>query len=89
MKNGISMMAAGHATSLFLAITFSLCVALDLVLPFAEHPMSELWLTLLPGFEWISSKGYLIGFAESYAYGWYFAVLWVWLYNLFLRRGGN
>ena len=31
MKHGISLLAVGHASSLFLAITFSLCVAFDLL----------------------------------------------------------
>ncbi len=30
MKQGLSLVAVGHATSLFLIITFSLCVAFDI-----------------------------------------------------------
>ena len=33
MKSGLSLSAFGHATSLFLAITFSLCVGFDLLFP--------------------------------------------------------
>ena len=32
MKSGISLSAVGHASSLFLAITFTLCVGFDLLL---------------------------------------------------------
>lgn len=81
MKSSISLVAVGHATSLFLAITFVLCVAFDLLFP--EHAMFRAWQDLLPGFKWISWKSFFIGFAESYGYGWYFALIWAPLYNLF------
>lgn len=84
MKHGISLIAVGHASSLFLAITFSLCVAFDLVFP--ELAMYQVWLKLLPGFEWISWKSYFIGLAESYGYGWYFALIWVPFYNFVVSR---
>jgi cytochrome c biogenesis protein CcdA len=82
MKKGISLTAFGHATSLFLAITFVLCVAFDLIFP--QHAMYEAWRKLLPGFEWISWQSFGLGLAESYGYGWYFALIWVPLYNYFL-----
>ena len=84
MKKGISLAAVGHATSLFLAITYVLCVGFDLVFP--EHAMFEAWRKLLPGFEWLNWKGFLIGLAESYGYGWYFALIWVPLYNVVAVR---
>lgn len=37
MKAGIPLIAVGHASSLFLAITFTLCVGFDFLLP--EHAM--------------------------------------------------
>jgi hypothetical protein len=82
MKKGISLNAFGHATSLFLTITFILCVSFDLVFP--QHAMYEAWRKLLPGFEWISWSSFGLGLAESYGYGWYFALIWVPLYNYFL-----
>ena len=33
MTHGLSLRAVGHATSLFLAITFVLCVGFDLLFP--------------------------------------------------------
>lgn len=82
MRHGISLVAAGLATSTFLAITFVLCVAWDLV--FTHHPMYEVWLKLLPGFEWISWSSFFVGLSESYLYGWFIALIWVPLYNYFL-----
>ena len=85
MKPSISLVAAGHATSLFLAITFVLCVGFDLLFP--EYAMYEAWQKLLPGFEWISWKSFLLGVVQSYGYGWFFALIWVPLYNVFAARG--
>lgn len=87
MRHGIALAAAGHATSLFLAITFALCVAFDLLFP--AHAMYQAWQKLLPGFEWISWKSFLLGLVESYGYGWYFTLIWVPLYNVFAKRSGG
>ena len=87
MKPGISLVALGHTASLFLAITFTLCVGFDLAFP--AHAMFEAWRKLLPGFEWISWQSYFIGLAESYGYGWYFALVWAPLYNFFVGRAGR
>lgn len=84
MKQGVSLLALGHATSLFLGVTFSLCVAFDLLFP--EHAMYQVWFKLLPGFEWLSWGSFLLGLAESYGYGWYFALIWAPLYNFFALR---
>lgn len=87
MRQGISLMAVGHAASLFLTITFVLCVAFDLAFP--QHAMYEAWRKLLPGFEWISWSSFGLGLVESYGYGWYFALIWVPLYNFFLCGSGQ
>ncbi|NOY16996.1 MAG: hypothetical protein GXP23_08705 [Gammaproteobacteria bacterium] len=80
MKTRISLSAVGHASSLFLAITFTLCVSFDLLFP--QYAMYTTWQSLFPGFEWISVKSFLIGLVEAWAYGWYFALIWVPLYNM-------
>ena len=82
MRVGISVTAAGNATSLFLAITFSLCVAFDLLFP--SHAMYSAWVRLLPGFEWLNWKSFCFGLVESYGYGWFIALIWVPLYNVSL-----
>jgi hypothetical protein len=82
MSQGICLRAAGLATSLFLAIAFSLCVAFDLWFP--SHAMYGSWLKLLPGFEWLSWKTFTLGLVESYGYGWFIALIWVPLYNVLL-----
>lgn len=87
MKHAISFLAFGNATSLFLAITFALCVGFDLIFP--AHAMYQAWQKLLPGFEWISWKSFLLGLAESYGYGWYATLIWVPLYNVFAGRASR
>lgn len=87
MKTRLSLTAIGHATSLLFTISFVLCVGFDLVFP--EQAMYESWQRLLPGFEWISWKSFLLGIVETYAYGWYIALIWVPLYNLFSARSNN
>ncbi len=84
MRHGLSLIAVGNASSLLLAITFTLCVAFDLLFP--EMAMYQTWLVLLPGFEWLSWSSFFLGLAESYGYGWYLALIWVPLYNVFSRR---
>jgi len=84
MDRSVSLPAVGHATSLFLAISFTLCVIFDLIFP--QHQMYPAWQKLLPGFEWISLGSYVLGLVESYAYGWYVALIWVPLYNVIVSR---
>ena len=81
MKHKISLFAFGNATSLFIAITFIICVAFDLIFP--DHAMYEVWLKLLPGFTWISWQSFFLGLVEAYLYGWFIALIWVPLYNYF------
>jgi hypothetical protein len=87
MSHRISFSAFGNATSLFLAITFALCVGFDLLFP--AHAMYQAWQKLLPGFEWINWQSFLLGLVESYAYGWYVTLIWVPLYNVFAARSGT
>jgi len=84
MSNRIPLLAVGHASSLFIAITFTLCVAFDLLFP--QHAMYQAWQLLLPGFEWISVGSFFLGLVISYSYGWYFALIWVPIYNVFAAR---
>jgi len=84
MTKTLSLTAVGHATSLFLAITFVLCVAFDLIAP--GYAMSEAWAPLLPGFTGLDWRSFFIGLVESYAYGWYVALVWVPLYNVAAGR---
>ncbi|MEO1169852.1 MAG: DUF5676 family membrane protein [Pseudomonadota bacterium] len=74
----------GNALSLFLAVTFTICVVWGLFAPENLH-MHAAWQDLLPGFEWISFPSFLIGLVGAYLYGWFGAVVFVPLYRLFDR----
>ncbi len=90
MKQSLSLVAVGHATSVLFVVSFVLCVGFDLLFP--QYAMYQAWHKLLPGFEWISWRSFLIGLIETYGYGWYVALVWVPLYNVFAmstRRGGE
>lgn len=78
----MKIVPVGHALSLFLAITFTLCVLWGLLTPQAMH-MHRAWEPLMPGFHWISLPAYLIGLVWAYFYGWYAALVFVPLYNFF------
>jgi len=84
MNHRLSISAIGHATSLFILITFILCVGFDLLFP--NHAMYEVWQKLLPGFKWLSWESFFLGMLESYSYGWYFALIWVPIYNLIVAK---
>ena len=71
----------GNTLSLFLSISFLLCIGWGLVMPTSLH-MHEAWAPILPGFNW-SPLGVLIGLVGAYLYGWYIALVFVPLYNLF------
>ncbi len=85
MNSPLSLRAVGHASSLLLSVTFLICVAFDLMFP--DLAMNSAWSMLLPGFEWLTWKGLLLGLTESYAYGWYIAVIWVPIYNFVEKKG--
>ena len=84
MQQGLLVKTVGNATSLFLALSFVLCVGLSLL--FSMRLMSSALQMWLPGFVWLTVPSFLLGLVESYAYGWFIAVLWVPLYHLFARR---
>ena len=84
MNRSVLFSAVGHATSLFLAISFVVCVAGGLVMP--AHEMHSAWQRLLPGFVWLTWESFFLGLIESYAYGWYFTLIWVPLYNVISVR---
>ena len=81
----IPVFALGMSLGLFIAFSFAACVVYDLLFP--GHAMYESWLRLLPGFTWLSWPSFLLGLLESFAYGWYVALVFGPLYNFFASRG--
>lgn len=83
----IPMVALGLSLGLFLAVTFTLCVGFDLLFP--GQAMYQSWFRLLPGFTWLSWQSFFLGLAESFAYGWYVALVFGPLYNFFAARSSR
>jgi 2TM family of unknown function (DUF5676) len=81
----IPVAVLGMSLSLFLAISFVLCVVGYLVLP-GLPVKHEALAIFLPGFELLTWQGFAIGLVESYAWGWYIALVLGTLYNFFARQ---
>lgn len=80
----VPVLTFGMSLGIFLAVTFALCVGFDLLFP--GQAMYETWLKLLPGFTWLTWPSFLLGLVESFAYGWYVALVFAPLFNFFARR---
>jgi 2TM family of unknown function (DUF5676) len=74
----------GLSLGLFLAITYVLCVGFDLIFP--GRAMYQTWLRLMPGFTWLTWPSFVLGLVESFAYGWYVALIFCPLFNFFAAR---
>jgi hypothetical protein len=81
----IHVFAFGWALSLFLAISYVLCVIGYLLFP--DLPINHAALTIfLPGFELLTWPKFFLGLAESFAWGWYVALILGPLYNVFVTH---
>lgn len=80
----IPIRALGWSLGLFLAITFTVCVLFDLAFP--GESMTGLWAPLLPWVEGISPGSYVLGVIETLIYGWFVALIFAPLFNLFAER---
>ncbi len=81
----IPVFALGLSLGLFFAITYALCILYYLWFPdqFLNHAVLSL---LLPGFKLLSWPSFFLGLVESFAYGWYVALVFAPLYNFFAAR---
>jgi hypothetical protein len=80
----IPVMALGTALSLFFVISYLICVTTYLI---PGLPISHAMLTIfLPGFELLSAWSFCLGLFESFAWGWYVALIFGPLYNFFALR---
>jgi len=82
----LNLTVIGLTLGLFSAITFTLCILWDLVLP--AYSMMRVWELVLPGFRGITLASVVLGLGESFLYGVYAALVFVPLYNWLSRRIG-
>jgi hypothetical protein len=80
----IRIIPLGLSLSAFFAITYLLCLGMGLIFP--DGGMHKPWLQFLPGFEWLTLKGFVIGLVWTQLYGWYIAALFSSLFSLFASR---
>ncbi len=71
--------------ALWTAFTFVFCVVYGLVTPESMH-MTALLVQVLPGFEWLTWWGFLVGLIESFLYGAYAGLVNVPIYNFLYRK---
>jgi 2TM family of unknown function (DUF5676) len=83
----VPIVVLGTSLGIVLSTTFVLCVLFDLWFP--TYSMNAAWAVLLPGFTWITWPSFFLGLAETFAYGWYFALLFGGVYNFMLSRAGD
>ena len=80
----IPIAAFGASLSVFLALSYTICVLAGFWFPDAATHIA--WLQFFPGVTWMSWQSYFIGLAESLAYGWYIALVFGSLFNMFAAR---
>ena len=74
--------------ALWTTFSFMFCVAFAMLTP-SSLAMHALLLQVLPGFEWYSWRGFLVGLIESFLYGAYAGLVYVPIYNFLHRRLAN
>lgn len=67
------------------ALSFVVCILFAFFTPESLHARALLE-QLLPGFKWLTFPGFLIGVVESFLYGAYAGLIYVPIYNFFVRR---
>jgi len=82
----LNMRVVSWSTGIFTAFTFILCVLYGLVVPERLHGMSAFLEMVLPAFEWLSFRGFILGLIESFLYGAYIGIVFVPIYNFLSRR---
>ena len=80
-----SIFAWGWTLSVFLLVSYLLCIAFGVLAPERFH-MHQGWAPLLPWFEWLTLSGFLAGAVGSFLYGWYIALIAVPLHRFFQAR---
>lgn len=70
------------------ALLYLLCIAYGFTNPASGH-MREFLTIALPGFEWLTPKGFLVGLVKSFLYGALIGLVYVPTYNALARRFGT
>ena len=71
--------------ALWTAISFVFCVVYGVLTPSGVH-MNAFLEQVLPGFEWLTLRGFLVGLIQSFLYGAYAGLVFVPIHNVLHRR---
>ncbi len=69
----------------FCALSFTICVIYGLLTPHSLH-MHEFLEMVLPAYKWGSFPLFFLGLTESFLYGAYTGLVYVPIYNFFLKK---
>ena len=84
----MSLKIVTWALALSAALLYLLCIVYGLANPAGGH-MREFLTIALPGFEWLTPKGFAIGLAKSFLYGALLGLVYVPIHNVLERRFGG
>lgn len=76
----LNMKIVTWSLALWTTFTFLFCVAFAMLTPQSLN-MHALLLQVLPGFEWFSWRGFFVGLIESFLYGVYAGISFVFIHN--------
>ena len=68
----------------FSAVTYLVCLLFGLLTPESLH-MAAFLEQVLPGFRWLTPRGFVVGLVEAFLYGVYGGLVFAPLYNAFAR----
>ena len=84
----MSLKIVTWALALSAALLYLLCIAYGLTNPAGGH-MREFLTITLPGFEWLTAKGFAIGLVKSFLSGALLGLVYVPIHNVLQRRFGD
>ena len=82
----LNIRVVSWSLGVFTAISFVLCVIYGLIVPPSLH-MSAFLEMVLPAFKWLTLPGFFLGLIESFLWGAYMGLVFVPIYNFFLKSG--
>jgi uncharacterized protein DUF5676 len=81
----LNLFVVTWSLALFCAISFTICVIYGLLTPHSLH-MHDFLEMVLPAYEWGSLPLFFVGLVESFLYGAYAGLVYVPIYNFFLKK---
>ncbi len=81
----LNIKAVTLSLSVFLAVSFVICVIYGLIVSDAFHMHSFLE-NVLPGFHWLTVGSFFIGLIESFLWGTYIGLVFGWINNFFHKK---